>query len=188
METTFSINNKKSRNMVKTNTIKLTDAQLREIVSETVKKVLGENGKHLIMEMPLPRARYKERVDSELPQVFTNWCLVRFRTITDTLPYKKHWKDEFRGHMYATSRLAISSDDSISTRRKVFSEILNEYDYGNPQFLTLTVCNKFIEENLDIRSEAFADTIADCIKSIHNIIDLILERDVQAIRNYTETI
>ena len=76
--------------MVKTNTIKLTDAQLREIVSETVKKVLGENGKHLIMEMPLPRARYKERVDSELPQVFTNWCLVRFRTITDTLPYKKH--------------------------------------------------------------------------------------------------
>lgn len=167
---------------------KITESQLREIVKESVRQVLETKEKHLLMEMPLPRATYKERVDNGLPQIFINWCLVRYRTITETLPYKKHWQGEFRGHMYAISRLSIKGNDSIDTRRKVLSEILRENDYDNPQFLTLTVCNKFIEEDLDIESDAFAATISDCIQSIWNIFELILKRDVQEINNYAETI
>ena len=174
--------------MGKKEVMRITESQLREIVKESVKQVLESRKKHLLMEMPLPRATYKERVDAGLPQIFINWCLVRYRTITETLPYKKHWQGEFRGHMYAISRLSIKGNDSIDTRRKVLSEILSENDYDNPQFLTLTVCNKFIEENLDIESDAFITTISDCIQSIWSIFELILKRDVQEINNYVETI
>jgi len=174
--------------MTKKEVVKITETQLREIVKESVKQVLESRKKHLLIEMPLPRATYKERVDAGLPQIFINWCLVRYRTITETLPYKKHWQGEFRGHMYAISRLSIKGNDSIDTRRKVLSEILSENDYDNPQFLTLTVCNKFIEENLDIESDAFITTISDCIQSIWSIFELILKRDVQEINNYVETI
>ena len=46
--------------------------------------------------MPYPRGKYKDKVDAELPQVFINYCLVRYRTLTNTEPYKKHWKGEMR--------------------------------------------------------------------------------------------
>lgn len=136
----------------------------------------------------LPRATYKERVDAGLPQVLTSWCLVRYCTITGTLSNKEHWKGEFLGHMYAISWPSIKGNDSFDARRKVLSEILYENDYDHPQFLTLTVCNKFITEGLDIKSDAFLSTVSDCIQNIRRIFELILKRDVQEINDYAKTI
>lgn len=169
------------------NVVRLTESQLKGIVAETVKQVLNE--KHLLMEMPYPRNVYKDIIDSELPQVFTNWCLTRYRTITNTEEVKKHWQGEFRGHMYTISRFSIKKkNDSEETRRKVLLEVMRENDFDNPQFMTLTVCNKFIEENIAINTESFQQTIVDCIANIGVIFDLILSRDVIRIDQYAETI
>ena len=54
--------------MTKKEVVKITETQLREIVKESVKQVLESRKKHLLIEMPLPRATYKERVDAGLPQ------------------------------------------------------------------------------------------------------------------------
>ena len=166
--------------------VRLTESQLKGIVAETVKQVLNE--KHLLMEMSYPRNVYKDKMDSELPQVFINWCLTRYRTITNTEQLKKHWQGEFCDHMYTISRFSIEKNDSEATRRKVLLEVLWENDFDNPQFMTLTVCNKFIEENIDVKTEFFQQTVEDCIANIGQIFDLILSRDVIRIARYAETI
>ena len=125
-----------------------------------------------IIEMPYPRGKYKDKVDAELPQVFINYCLVRYRTLTNTEPYKKHWK----------------GDDSIESRRKIFNEILLENDYNMPQFMSLTVCNKFIEEQINIKSEEYEQAVIDCIKSIPDIFELILNRNIDDVKSYVDSI
>ena len=78
--------------------------------------------------------------------------------------------------------------DSEATRRKVLLEVLRENDFDNPQFMTLAVCNKFIEENIDVKTEFFQQTVEDCIANIGLLFDLILSRDVIRIARYAETI
>ena len=166
--------------------VRLTESQLKGIVAETVKQVLNE--KHLLKEMSYPRNVYKDKMDSELPQVFINWCLTRYRTITNTEQLKKLWQGEFRDHMCTISRFSIEKNDSEATRRKVLLEVLRENDFVNPQFMTLTVCNKFIEENIDVKTEFFQQTVEDCIANIGLLFDLILSREVIRIARYAETI
>ena len=164
------------------------ETKLREIIRESVKKVLEEKKKGLIIEMPYYRGVYKEKVNAVLPQIFTNWCLIRYRTITDTTPYKKHWKDKLRGHMYTAARYSLKENDSVESRLKVFNEILSEEDYDQPHTMNLTICNKFIKERININSEEYEQAIIDCINSIETIFNFILGRDIQKIMGYIETI
>lgn len=161
---------------------------LNEILQESIDRVLNERSSGMITEMAIPRRNYKERVDAELPQVFENWCLIHYRTITDTEQNKKHWQGEFRGHMYSTARLAIKSNDSEKTRRKVLNELLEENEYDNPHTMNLTVCNKFIDENIDINSKEYKTVIMDCIGEIDTIFDLIISRNNNKINDYANQI
>lgn len=142
----------------------------------------------LLIEMSLPQNIYKDRINSILPQVFINWCLIRYCSISGQEQLKKHWKDELRGHLYSLSRLSIKKNDSETTRKKVFLEVLRENDFDDPQFMTLTICNKFIEEKINIHSTEFEDAVLNCIKSIEDIFNLILSRNIDEINNYVEMI
>ena len=164
------------------------ETRMRELIRETVERVLTEKKRGIIVEMPYPRGKYKDKVDAELPQVFINYCLVRYRTLTNTESYKKHWKGEMRGHMYAISKYTLKGNDSIESRRKIFNEILSENDYNMPQFMSLTVCNKFIEEQINIKSEEYEQAVIDCIKSIPDISKLILNRNIDDIKSYVDSI
>lgn len=168
--------------------VKINEEHLRAIIRESVQKALEEQEKGLLMEMPYPRNVYKEKMDAELPQVLTNWCLVRYRTITGTEQYKKHWKGKVRGHMYTMARFSLKGNDSIDTRRKILYEILNDNDYDDPKYLNLTVCNKFIEEQIDIKSREYETCLIDCINSLNQIFETILSRDIETINQYVETI
>lgn len=175
------------RNMGK-KIIRLTEKEQRKMIRESVKKVLEENKKGLIVEMPYHRGKYKDKVDAELPQVFTNWCLARYCTIKNIESHKKHWKENIKGHMRTAARYNLKGNDSIESRRKIFNEILSENDYDMPQFMSLTVCNKFIEEQINIKSEEYEQTIIDCIKNIRDIFELILNRNIQDIDSYADSI
>ncbi len=164
------------------------EARMRELIRETVERALKENKRGLIVEMPYPRGKYKDKVDVELPQVFINYCLVRYRTLTNAESYKKQWKGGMRGHMYAISKYTLKGNDSIESRRKIFNEILSENDYNMPQFMSLTVCNKFIEEQINIKSEEYEQAVIDCIKSIPDIFELILNRNIDDVKSYVDSI
>ena len=164
------------------------ETRIREIIRESVRKVLEEKKKGLLIEMPYHRGVYKDKINAELPQIFINWCLVRYRTITNTTPNKKHWKEELRGHMFTAARYSLRGNDSVEARLKVFNEILSEEDYNQPQTMNLVICNKFIKERINIKSEQYEQVIIDCINNIETIFNYVLARDVQEIREYGETI
>lgn len=166
----------------------ISEIELKQIVQKTIREVLENKQRGLIMEMPFPRSVYKERVDAEFPQVLTNWSLVHYCTITNTESYKKHWKGKFRGHMYAIARLEVKGGDSPQKRQKVLAEIIEENNFLSPKVMTLTICNKFIEEKIDIHSQEFIQVINDCINSLQELCTLILNRDVDAINQYAESI
>lgn len=168
--------------------IRLTESQLTNIVNQSIEKILHKDSSGMLLEMAFPRKTYKEKVDNEIPQVLTNWCLTHYCTLSNRENIKKHWKGELRGHMIGISRHSITRNDSIHARQKVFDEIWDENDYSSQQFLTLTVCNKFIEENINIDSDAFKNTIMDCINDSNSIVNCILERDINKIQEYIETI
>lgn len=164
---------------------KVEESQLRELIRESVSKVLG---RRLIMEMAYSRSNYKIKADNEFPQVLINWCLVRYCSIIGGSRLKKHWKGELRGHMLNISRYAIKGNDGWEKRLKVFKEIFKENDYYNASFLTLVVANKFVEENINIRSVGFENTIIDCISGFEALFNAILSRDIDLIEEYVESI
>lgn len=90
--------------------------------------------------------------------------------------------------MLSISRYFIKQNDNIPAREKVFNEIWNENDFSNPQYLIFTICNKFIEEIIDIESDEFKRTISDCIDASNDIINYLLQRDVSKMQEYVETI
>ena len=140
------------------------------------------------MEMPYPRGVYKDKVDNEMPQILINWCLVHYCTIINREQLKKHWKGELRGHILTMSRHSIKGNDAPEKRQKVFDEIWYENDYSNPQMMNMAICNKFIEEGIDIQSKEYATTIIDCIQNIQDLFNVVLSRDISAITQYVETI
>ena len=168
--------------------MKINEQEIRKLIRESVRTVLEERKKGLLLEMPLHRNVYKERVDSILPQVLTNWCLVRYCTLSETERYKKHWKDKLRGHLYTVSRLGIKGNDSIESREKVFEEILDDNDYDIPHILNMTVCNKFIKEKINIESEEYETALMDCITNLNSLFKLILNRNIQEINSYVDKI
>ena len=161
---------------------------LKKLIRESVSNVLESVKKGLLLEMPYPRGVYKNKVDDKMPQVLINWCLVHYCTLCGRENLKKHWKDELRGHMAEIARLSLKKNDSLEKRRKVFDEVWYENDYNVPNTMNLTVCNKFLNENIDINSEEYETTILDCIMSYDNLVEAMMSRNISVIYNYIETI
>lgn len=167
-------------------TVTLTESQLREVVKETITRVLQE--KSLLTEMALPRKDYKERIRDISCQLLENWCLVRYCSLIGQEQYKNHWSDELRGHMFSMSRLSMKCNDSIKAREKVFEEVWTDEDYKDPQLLTMVIANKFISEGIDVNSESVTRTIMDCINAKSAIFDVILLRDINKIMQYVQSL
>ena len=167
-------------------TITLTESQLREVVKETLTRVLQE--KPLLTEMALSRKTYKERIRGLSCRLLEKWCLVRYCSLIGQEQYKKHWSDELRGHMLSMSRLSMKGNDSIEARQKVFEEVWADEDYNNPQLLTMVIANKFINEGIDVNSESVTRSIMDCIKAKSDIIGVILLIDINKITQYVQSL
>lgn len=166
----------------------LTEQELSNILKESIKAVLEENERKLLTEMAFPRKDYKQKVASIIPQILENWCLVRYCSITNRTECKQHWSDELRGYISTASRFSIRGNDSKQARTKVLNEIWNENDYNLPQYLNLTIANKFIVENIDITSQQYRQVLSDNISSINNLFQIILSRDINIIQEYVNNI
>lgn len=168
--------------------IRISEKKLHTILSENICAVLEENKRGMLNEMALPRKDYKDKVDSLIPQILENWCLVRYCTITGRTEYKIHWSDELRGHLLTISRFSIKGNDSIESRRKVLQEIWSENDYNQTQFLNMTVVNKFLKEGIDTSVAEYGQVLKDCIDAEQDLFDVILSRNVELITNYSRNI
>lgn len=158
----------------------LTEEEIKEIIKEAIRDVL--------LEMPLPRKAYKSKVDSEIPQILENWCLVRYCSLTQASNTKNHWKGELCGHFLTASRLSVKGNNSQKARLKVLSEIWQENDYDKINVLNMTVINKFFIEEIDTSSQIYKQVLNDCLNAKQNIFSVILSKDINSIKSYIETI
>ena len=168
--------------------IRMTEEELMTAIKESVQQVLEESSKHLLIEMPWPRGIYKQKIDDVMPQILINWCLVRYCTVSNREISKGHWQSELRGHLLTAARHSIKGNDSVEKRQKVLEEVCYENNYLIPHFLNMTVCNKFMKENIDINSNEYFSTIASCINGIQGIFNAILSRDITYITQYIESL
>ena len=89
----------------------LTEEELVLKVNVAVKQMF-ELQKPLMMEMALYRKDYKNRMNSIIPQVLTNWCLTRYCTVSEQEYSKSHWTGELSGYLLTASRLSLKKNDS----------------------------------------------------------------------------
>lgn len=163
----------------------MNEEQIRKIIRETIFEIAH---KPVVCEMSLTRSTYKERVRPLLNQILENWCLVRYCTIVGQTKYKKHWSDELFGYIITISCWKLKKNDKIEIREKVLREIWDEEDFTDAQCLRMAISRKFINEKIDINSDNVLKCITDCIKDTNNLIQVILQRDINAIISYIETI
>lgn len=157
-------------------------------IRQTIRRILNESKYGMLNEMAYKRNVYKEKIDNIFPQILENWCLIRYCTITKREKTKNHWIDELRGFLSSASRFSIKGNDSANSRLKVLNEIINDNDYSLPQFVNLTVGNKFIIEKIDTSSKEYYQTINDCCNNLQNIANIILSRSLQEINRYAFSI
>lgn len=157
-------------------------------IRQTIKRLIDESRYGMLNEMAYKRNVYKEKVDNILPQIFENWCLVHYCTITGRTQTKFHWSDELYGHMLTISRYGPKGNNSADARMKVLNEIINDGDYDKPNILHLTITRKFENEKINIYSTEYQQTINDCITAFPEIIQIITSQDSNRIRKYTEVI
>ena len=168
--------------------ITLDEAQMRGIITESVKQVLEARKKHLLTGMAFPRGVYKQKIDNEFPQIITGWCLVHYSTITGKTLSKELWKDNLREHLATTARYSIKGNDSREKRLKVFNEVWEENDFSLSNTINLTVYNQFYKEGIDVKSDYYATTLIDCISDAQSLFNAILSRNTDTIRQFVETI
>ena len=166
----------------------LDEVQMREIIAESVNQVMEARKKHLLMEMAFPRGVYKQKIDNVFPQIITAWCLVHYCTATGKPLSKEQWKGDLRENLETTARFAIRGNDAPDKRLKVFNEVWEENDFSLPNTINLIVNNKFYEEGFDVKSDAYATTLIDCISTAQGIFNAILSRNTDTIRKFVETI
>lgn len=168
--------------------MEINENNLKQLIELIVKEELNKYSKKLVLEYALERGVYKFRLENELPQIIENWCLVHFCTLTNRDETKIHWKGELRGHFLNATNLNLTKNNKEDKRRKVLDEIWNDYDYNLSVTISTAIANKFIKENINIKSDVFKQVVDDFIQSSEEIKNVILSKNIDLIADYVEKI
>ena len=161
---------------------------LNKLVRESVMKILEEKEGGVLLEMAYDRGRYKSKIDDRLPQILTNWCLVRYCSIVGNEKNRNHWLGELRGLLSTVARYSLRGNNSVSSRLSVLEEIWDENDFSIPNNVNLEVSSKFMNEGINIDSEEYVTAVVDCIESKDDIFKAILSKDIRYIQSYIDSI
>ena len=161
-----------------------------KIESILEKVVREELQKYIITEMALSLSDYKKRVEDRLQQVLENWCLIRYVTITgDKERLKNHWKKELLAQLNYIGAMKLKNGDSSSTKLKVVYQIWNMFDLDTDErCIAQRLYTKFREENIDTKSEVFAQVVKDFKNSIKLISYAMLDTSSENLQNFVDEI
>lgn len=163
---------------------------IERLIKKEVKNVLNET---LLTEMALHRKEYKDKIDSLIPQIIENWCLIKYATYDNNDVLKlliPHWKVELRGWLLTAIRYSIKKNNSIESREKVLSEIWDDNDFNLKEIIKILITNKFEIEEIDTQNNnLFNEIINEFIVSGNkDLINVILSQNRETIIRYINTI
>lgn len=160
------------------------------LLEEKIRRIVKEELRMLLLEMPLPRRRWKQKIDDLLDQIIQNWCLVHYCTLINREALKKHWKeDELQTYLTKCASYKIDGNNSVKGRLKALNEVWAERDFATDvNCINLIVNTKFRKEHIDVNSPIYQQCIEDCSWHTSQIISVIANANVEDIINYTNSI
>ena len=158
---------------------KITEAQLKEILNETVSDVINRIG--VINEMSVPLKYYKQRVDRLRFLLVENWCLCKWCQIFNPeCENFNHWLGELKACIDYLKFLDIKND--IDKRKVLTRMLVTDYDYDDANMIERIVRGKFVRENIsnNIQKIRVCTEFADDIKNLIDVISI----DSMAVDDY----
>lgn len=144
---------------------------LRKLIQEEIEKIRLD-------EMAIARKDFKAKVDSLLPQIIENLCLVLYDVYADRSIYKTHWAREMRGHLMTLLRLDVKGKNNYVCRRKVMDEVIADNDFDIPNKISLTIDTKFRMERIDMDSPVAMKVVQDAFPYLNELLDCVCRQDV----------
>ena len=148
---------------------KITEAQLIEIIKESVNEVLKRIG--MLDEMAIPLSAYRQKVDGLRFQLVENWCLCKWcQLFNPECENFAHWIVELRACINNLKLVDIKN--GIDKRRILTKMLIDDYDYDETNMIIRIVNDKFDLENINNNTQrarvasAFADNIQNLIEVI----------------------
>lgn len=164
--------------------IRLTEEQLNEIVKKAVEKHVS-----MLMEYAIPRSKFIDNVWHLARQIIENWCLVHYCTLTNRTMTKEHWAKELRTHMTNIALTPIKGNNSADARKKAIKEGFNVMElFNGTEVINNVIFQKFTDENIDVSSKEYAQTVEDCFAELDKIIEVIASYTSANIIAYSNSI
>lgn len=165
-------------------TFTLTEAELWNVVYDSVKKVLLDEG--LINEFALSLKDYRNKVRSYSDTLLQHWCLLYFfiRNKIDTTCLN-HW----RGEVITVLNEMAEQNIKTGNKEEILYQTWDQLGFDkNPELLVPLVNGKFKKEGINTvkYSTEIANTCKAFVASSRNIINTIIEPT--AIKEYVQTI
>lgn len=164
--------------------IRLTEEQLNQIVKNAVEKHVS-----MLMEYAIPRSKFVDDVWHLARQIIENWCLVHYCTLTNRTMTKEHWAKELRTHMTNIALTPIKGNNSADTRKKAIKEGLNVIElFKGPEIINNVIYQKFTDENINVKSKEYMQTIEDCFAELDKIVEVMTSYTPVDITTYSTSI
>jgi len=145
----------------------------------------------LLTEMAYERKMFKAIITNLSQQIIQNWCLIRYGRVAKTDEgLITHWKSELLAHLNNAASNKIKNNNSLLSRIKAISEVwTNEKEYSTDEnVINLTIYSKFIEEGIDVSSDAYKQVLHDCMMASNAIINAIASESAEQISQYVNSL
>lgn len=173
------------------NKIKLTESELRHMVERVCRSVIREElQRYLITEMAYSLKDYKDNVDSLIPQIVENWCLVRYTTLSgDMMENREHWMTELIAHMRNIAQMKLKNGNSQLTKQNAIYYLWNRRDIDSDEnVIHMHIAQKFEKEGIKIHGKVYSEVIRDFKNSAKDIINVLVSGSYSMIVQYVNSI
>ncbi|MBO6272460.1 hypothetical protein J6O48_06745 [bacterium] len=144
-----------------------------------------------LFEMAYDRKEFKKLIENLAYQIYENWCLIRYCSITNTKEELKiHWKSELRAYLRKICRAEFKLNRTTAIKEVLMNLLELNNNYNN--HLIDDIAYKFETEQIDLIKET--DIIEEIINDwqSYGLDDIIMilsdKKNIYKINDYTDSI
>lgn len=150
--------------------VRLTEGDLKDIVGGVLSKIYR---KMPLYEYAMKRDFFVDHIGNLLPQIFENWCLVRYCSTVGRTYLKEHWRNELKGYLDTIFDMELKGNNSPIGRIKCVKEAFDDRDWYKNGKILKRISNKFSKERIDINSKEVASVVEECYNSLDEMARVI---------------
>ena len=151
--------------------MKIDNNSLKDIIYNSIYNIINETK---LFKYLIHRDKYVDMCFNLSYQIFENWCLIRYCTLTNRKLTKEHWKDELSSYLYKIGMNGIKANNSPMSRTKAIRQGFDMGDLFNVSTsLIKSLKRKFNKEDINIDDDILYTIINDFQQSVNDIIFIL---------------